>query len=312
MAQEIYIYSSIGEYSAENVNRQFSWAEGEDVNIRIMTRGGYTPAGVAMISKMSAHTGKVKMSVDGDTSSMGAFMLLFADEVEMSDMAELMFHKAAYPSYYTPTKEEKENLDRENKRFRKKMEQRLGDAGSELIEKVFEKDKRNDVYVTAAQAKKYGLVTKIIKLEPSQKAALQESFYKQMLAGEEIPKIKESKKLDSKQVKTRTMEITQEEYDKKIASAVARGVSQERARVAAWVEIGEVDSKAAFDGIQGNEEVSKAVMVRAYMKQGAQEKMDAHEGDNSENADTPPDPKNAEELRAAEVDAEFKKLQKGI
>jgi len=319
MATEIYIYNSIDEYTAESVNRQFTWAENEDVNIRTMTRGGYTPAGIAMLAKISAHTGNVKMSVDGDTSSMGAFMLLFADEVEMSDMAELMFHKAAYPSYYTPTPEQKENLDRENANFKKKMVQRLGEAGSELVSQVFDSEKRTDVFLTAAKAKKIGLVTKIIKLEPSQKAAFQESYHKQMLGDKKkpTPEIKDKPQINPE--KKRNMEITQFELDSKLASAKAEGVkegvvlgvAQEHERVEAWAEIGEVDAKTAFEGINGTAEVSKKVMVATMLKQGANDQNIAHQADNLPDAETPPEAKTAEVLRKEKVDAEFLKIEEG-
>lgn len=307
MAREVYLYEPIGDWTAERFNKQLSKNDSEDTVIRMMTRGGYTPAGVAMLTQLESHQGEVMMSVDGDVSSMGAFMLLFADKVQMSDMAELMFHKAAFPSWYQPSDAEKENLERENKRFQKRMESRLGDKGSELIAKVFAKDKREDVRLTASQAKKIGLVDKIIKIQPSQKAAFHEAYHKQMLSEPEKP---EKEQIQIKTSNTNTMEITKEEFDQKIAAAREEGRMQESQRVAAWAVYMELDSKTALAGIQGGENVTPAIQGEMQLKAAQKAAVKGVQEDNVPNQNTPPEAKTAEQIRIDEQAKQMKELFK--
>ena len=290
---EIFLYNDISEFTAEMFNRQLSNREGQDVNIRMTTRGGYTPAGVAMISGMDRFTGNIKMSVDGDVSSMGAFMLLYADEVEMSDMAEIMFHKAAYPSWYTPTDSEKENLKRENNRYKKKMEQRLGEAAKELIDEIFKEDVRNDVYLTANKAKKIGLVNKVIKLTPSQKAAYQSQYLTVTKAAyDEYREEKETSNTSDKQ-KTNKMEITQEELDRKIAEAHAKGYQEghadgkkaETERQSAWDAFADVDPEAVKKGKASGEEMPRSEELRLLRMASAKDAQKELEEDGAEGAE---------------------------
>lgn len=290
---DIYLYENINEYAAQSLNRQLKYAEGSDVNIRITTRGGYTPAGVAVLTGIENHDGRVKMSVDGDTSSFGAFMLLFADEVEMSDMAELMFHKVAFPNWYDPSDSEKENLVRENKRFKKKMEQRFGDAGTELIADIFKEGERKNVYLTAAKAKKLGLVNKILTLTPKQKQAFEGEYHKQMLAEDKPKEDKVNININSN-----TMEITQEDLDKRIQAAKEAGKAEgelagielgkqaELGRVESWQAFDTVDPVAVKTGIESGKAMSDSERNKFLLKAATSKEAKADDEENAEDNNT--------------------------
>jgi len=313
---DIYLYETISEFSAEKINRSLTNNEGNDVTIRMTTRGGYTPAGAAMIMGIDKFPGKVKMSVDGDVSSMGAIMLLYADEVEMSEMAEVMFHKAAYPDWYMPSDDEKANLKRENDRFKKKMEKRLGEAGQATIDKIFEEGKRNDVYLTARQAKKIGLVNKVITLDPSQKAAVK-------MAMENMPKEGVDNKKSNTNINKNAnnmLEITQDQLDAKLAKAekagydkgLEAGRKKEADRRSAWEQFADVDPDAVKTGLESGEEMSRSEEIRmmrlANQKDAKKElENDNADGVETEGQDSPVDEKTAEQKRKEAVRAEVEK-----
>jgi ATP-dependent protease ClpP protease subunit len=254
--EKVYLYSRIDSYSAERFARQLDAAK-DGVEIRMSTDGGFTASGSAILTSLVEYKKKKHASVDGDVSSMGAFFLLYADHIKMSNTAEIMFHKAAYSkSYAEIAKEsEKENLVRENARFKAKMTERLGgtEAGKKLIETVFEEGKRNNVYLTAKEAKEIGLVDEIIEITPEQKAAFQKEFYKMALA-----EPKENKKENSNlNPNTKCMEFTQKDLDASKEAGRIEGIKQAEARIKSWLPYIEVDKEAALEGIKSGEVISE-------------------------------------------------------
>jgi ATP-dependent protease ClpP protease subunit len=253
--EKVYLYTSIDSYSAEIFARQLDAAK-NGVEIRMLTNGGYTASGSAMLTSLVEYKGKKHVSVDGDVASMGAFFLLYADHIKMANTAEIMFHKAAFPKWYEEMakESEKENLARENERFKAKMTERFGgsEAGKKLIETVFEEGKRNDVYLTAKDGKEIGLVDEIIEITPEQKAAFQKEFYKMALAEQ-----KESTKENSNLKPNTTMEITSKDLETAKEAGIAEGIKQAEARIKSWLPYMEVDKEAAIAGIKSGEVISE-------------------------------------------------------
>ena len=139
MPKEIYIYSPIYDETAKIINQSLSDVpESEDVLYRINSPGGYTRAGFSILSKMSERSGKNNAIIDGDAMSMGAYLLPFFDDVTSNDTSDLMFHIAAYPSWYEPTEEEKQALDRTNNKFKEKLSKKVeGKPGAKkFLDKV--------------------------------------------------------------------------------------------------------------------------------------------------------------------------------
>ena len=304
MKRYLYIYEQITEITAEKINRQIQWAEedGEsELNIRLMTPGGFTASGIAMLNRITSFQGKINLFIDGDVSSFGAFMMLFSDYTEMSDMAESMFHKAAYPSWYEPTEEQIENLNRENKRFKSKMEKRLGEAGKELIEKVFNKEKREDVYLTANQLKKLGLVDKIVRIEPKQKVAFQENFYKQMLSENDNDRNNNT----NENLETKKMEV-KEKLEKAVKEAYAKGLESgkkaELDRISGWKAWEEIDKEAVKTGIESGLEISQKDISELSVKAAKQALLQNHTEDNVPElpSDSVTDKANEEKKRESE------------
>ena len=196
MPKEIYIYSPIYDETAKIINQSLSDVpESEDVLYRINSPGGYTRAGFSVLSKMSERSGKNNAIIDGDAMSMGAYLLPFFDDVTSNDTSDLMFHIASYPSWYEPTEEEQQVLDRTNNKFKEKLSKKVeGKPGAKkFLDKLFEEGKRNDVYLTPEEARKLGIVNRVRKLEPT--AFLKANICAMVDEGQEI-KIMQKEKIE--------------------------------------------------------------------------------------------------------------------
>ena len=295
MPKEIYLYDSIYSWTAENFNKELSNSP-EEVNIYVLTDGGRTNAGSAMITHLSQYKGKRNMFIDGDTSSYGAFFVLYGDYVEMSEMAELMFHKASYGRYYEPTQAEAENLNRDNERFKAKMQERLGDKGAELIAKIFDTEKREDVYVTAEEALKIGLIDKVVKVSPERLKTAQLESAKQMIRWND-----KSMENNTSLTNNNDNTMTQEEIDKKVKEAYDKGKAEgfeegksaELERVAAWNVFADIAPEKVAEGIASGKSMSRAeeltlmrqantVAKEASLQNGSQGPVDTPKDENED------------------------------
>ncbi len=300
MVTPIYLYQPIYSYVAESFAKQLDNAKGSDVNVRLMTNGGYTSSGSAIITHLANYKGKKLISVDGDVASMGAFFLLFGDFNEMSNTSELMFHKADFPSYYTPSDEEKANLARENERFKSIMEFKLGEKGASLISKVFEEGKRNDVYLTAKEALEIGIIQKIVEISPEQKAAMNNEYLKSMISNTKSNEIQISPMEDEKKLK--------EAADK----AANTALQAEQERVASWMVYIDVDKQAVIDGIKSGNKITEVERSEFSLKVAKASKL-AEIKTETPATSVPPVPittetKTAEQLRQEELDADRAKI----
>ncbi|MCK5611333.1 ATP-dependent Clp protease proteolytic subunit, partial [Candidatus Pacearchaeota archaeon] len=169
MPKELYIYSPLWDFTAETVVKQLNEVpENEELTMRLNTPGGEVAAGWSIISKMSERSGAITGIIDGDVSSMGAILLPFFDNVIANDTSNIMFHKAAWPVWKTPNEAEAKKVKKVNAEFKEKLSKKVEgkDGAKEFLAKVFEPDVRNDVELTAIEAKKLGIVDNVRKLQP--------------------------------------------------------------------------------------------------------------------------------------------------
>lgn len=169
------IYSSTAEAF---INKLFEVPEDEDIEVYINSPGGSVFAGWSIIGALSERSGQKIAKVYGDASSMALYMLLFMDKVEALDVSTFLIHRA---DGYTETEEEKKFLSDVNKQIRTKLEMKINkdtfkEATGVSFDEIFDMENRKNVNLSAKQAKKIGLVDKIIRLEPQQIAALNDRF----------------------------------------------------------------------------------------------------------------------------------------
>lgn len=265
MKKELYLYSSIWDYSAERIISDLNENPDEDVTMRINSPGGSVLAGWGIIAKMQERKGKVNVKIDGGAMSMAAMISLFADHVEALDVSTIMLHRAFG---YTDTQDQKDWLNRINKDLRSKIEAKVD---AEQFEKVtghkvadlFEKEERIDLYLSAKQAKQIGIVDSIVKADPDQIKAVSDMFnvaaHFSTISNTNSNMTKEDFKLKHP-----------EAYNALVADVKAAVLTEENDRVGSWMVFIDTDKKAVLDGIASGKAISATQMSEFVIKKTAQ------------------------------------------
>lgn len=241
---------------------------------------------------------------------MAAMMLCYADEVECLDVSEIMFHRAAYPEWIEAdsrymTQAMWDDLKRTNDKLRAAMEARMDVAKFESItgvtlDQLFDTATRIDVTLTAEQAKEIGLVNKVNKITPELQAFVEENTSVAIAAMAAEGKIPAAPKYTpvlptppttSTTHKTKNMTLAElkAQHPEAYAAAVQEGTTQERDRVASWMEFADIDAAAVKAGIEAGTELSRkdyAAFTRKGIEKAALGKI---EDGNPEGVETPGD-----------------------
>ncbi len=256
----------------------------QELQVRLNCIGGEPEYGWGMAAKFQEHTGPKKVLVDGQAASMGMFFLCYADQKEAYDVAEFLIHRCAYPSWVESnpdwfTEPMKENLIRVNASLQKALAATIDVTAFENLKQVKEKnikfkdifsmDSRIDVFVSAADAKKIGLIDKVIKLTP-QKAAEINSFMAKAARGEfkKVAALVEETETENNSKKTITMTIEKlkTEHPEIFAAAVAVGVKQELDRVKSCLVFQEIDPTGVKTAIESGEPLSETQKAEFSLK----------------------------------------------
>ena len=280
MAKEILLYNSINSYSTEEfVNALNATEDGESAVVRVNNYGGDTSYGFAMVAKFAEYPGDKIVKVDGIAASMAAFFTLYAREVEALSVSQFMFHRASYGEYYEKNymqPDEKKSLERTNKDLRSALEARvnpdewLSETGVSL-DQMFSLDDRIDVTLTADQAKKLGIVTKIKPITPEIRASVERDHKAFASASGRISVTGESKsKKQTIQSNIMTIQELKKDHPELYAQAVQAGVKQERDRVEAIAELAGSDETFVKEKIASGEALTKAEEIR-FLKKHSEE-----------------------------------------
>jgi len=275
MAKEIYLYSGIYSFTAENFNKEMEAASGQDIDFRVSSGGGDVFAGWPMIAKMGEHTGNIKIKVDGLAASMAAFMLPYADEVEAVEVARIMVHRA---DMYVREEGEKRLLADINKSLRSQFEKTLDLEAFEKItgktmDDVFNSEARIDIWLTAKEAKKVGLVNKVVKLEPRVKAE-SEGLINAIAAnagwkpseGQKPKSEKENSFINNQKTQIMTIAELKATHPALYAEVIAVGETNERDRVGAFMAFAAVDLDAVKKGIESGEPLTQTATAEFTVK----------------------------------------------
>lgn len=254
MSKELYLYSPIYSGVAENLISQLEENQDNEVTIRVNTPGGGVYSALGIYAKMREH-GNVNLKIDGSAMSGGFFMIPYAKTVECLDVSTFMIHRA---DMYVSNDQDKSLLAKTNKDLRAKIESRVS---AELFKEVtgvsydelFDAEKQLDVYLTAQQMKKLGLVNKVKKLTPQEATAFNAQF--ERMAALHNPT----------ETPTPT-KMTEQEIKEKYPEAYNAIVASERDRVGAWMAFIEVDPKAVAEGIEKGTNLSQKAMAELSIK----------------------------------------------
>lgn len=315
---EVLLYGSIESESATDFINNMNLNGDNEVIVRINSGGGSPEYGWGMITKFIEHKGVKKIKVDGQASSMALFFLCYVDDSEAIDTTQGCLHRAAYPSWFEMDMDEPtlSNLNAVNKSLRAALEAKIDVEKFEALkgvtlDEIFSNENRVEVYLTAAEMKKIGLINRVVKITPSKKAevlALMEKTFTpqkyKRLAAEVFPEVEEIKTPTKTSVMT--IEKLKSEFPEIAAKLVAEGVAKEKDRVGAWMAFVGVDAEAVKVGIASGDAPSLTAMSEFSMKamnNAALEKIAADSKKEVETAEVIPAEKKAVTAFEAEVKA---------
>jgi len=305
----ILIYGSIDAYKAREFNTALSAIsdESEEVLLRINSPGGSPEYGWGMISMFKELKNPKRILVDGQAHSMGMFFLAYANEVESLDVSEFLIHRAAYPEWMEKSEDFdqaiKGNLIRVNKSLEAALRAKIDVAKFEAIagvklKDIFSMDQRLDVFLTAAQAKQVGLISKITKLTAEMAADIT-MFAKAAQSENKIYIPKAAQQAPEKPLNPNPKHMTQAEliatHPELFAAIQKDAVAQERDRVGAWMAFNDVDPVAVAKGITDGASMSQTVMAELSRKSVAKAAVGAAAADSPEGI-VPDGAKTAEQI----------------
>jgi len=192
MVTPILIYNYIKDSLLETVHTQLLAHEGDTIDVYMNTKGGSITAGYAIINEL--HLAKLKskkkvnITVTGDANSMGAFMLLFADNVKAFSTSIILLHRASWGDYEKEmTADEANFLKTVNNALRKRLSEQIDEVDFKKVtgksfDDLFSMDKRIDIRLTAKQAKTIGLIDDIISVDTKRASQIKAHYTNQLTA----------------------------------------------------------------------------------------------------------------------------------
>lgn len=269
--KEILLYGQIYSSTAEAFINACNEVGEEGVSVRINGDGGSPEYGWGMIAKYSEIKSKKLIKVDGKAHSMYAYFLCYADDAEALDVAQITIHRGGYadwvesnPAYMTQGMID--SRDFMNKKLRRALESKIDVAKFEAmkgvtLDQIFSNDSRIDVTLTAAEAKKIGLINRVVNITPAIKAEV-ESLYQMAAHVQPEAVTKPTQPIITK------MDISKfrNEHPDVYAQVIALGVAQEKDRVEACMVFNEIDPAGVKAAIESGKPLSAKQMADFTLK----------------------------------------------
>lgn len=302
MPKQILLYGMIDSWSAMEFNEciQELQEEGpiDELTLRINTEGGSPEYGWGIISMFKDLDCVKKVKVDGQAHSMGAFILCYVNEAESLDVAEFLIHRAAYPEYFEAssyfTEPIKENLIRINKSlesaFRAKVDVAMFEEMKGVkVKDIFSMDSRIDVFLTAKEAKKIGLISKVTSLTAA--AANEIKTYAKAASSNKkifIPKIEAENNIIINNLKPNKMTVAEFKASNPEAfnEIVNEGIIAERDRVGSLLAFHDIDPKGIEDAIKEGKTLTSTMAAELTRKAVAKASVKGLEDDSAKNITT--------------------------
>ena len=165
----IFLVGPVNDHTANLVVAQLLFLESEnpdkDISLYINSPGGSVSAGMAIFDTMNFIKPQVSTLCTGMAASMGAFLLAAGAKGKRFSLpnSKVMIHQ---PLGGTPGQAtEIEIAAREIIKTRERLNQMLSEATGQPLSRI-EQDTERDYYLTAEEAKAYGLVDDVIAKRP--------------------------------------------------------------------------------------------------------------------------------------------------
>ena len=268
MAKEVLIYSDIQSWTAANFINDVNEVEG-DLVVRVDSNGGDPQSTYGMIAKYREFEGNKNVKIDGRAYSSAFFFAAMVDNVEALSVSSFMIHRAAYPDWYEAeymTDEQRSSLEAINKDLKKGFESKVDIAMFEeiagiTVKEIFSMDDRKNVFLSAKQAKKIGLINKITPINSAIKAQLESNMA--VISARYTPTIESNKKEVVINKKIEIMTIDEVKANPEFVSAI---LADEKDRVGSWLKFVDVDAKAVSEGINSGNKLSQTAMAEFAIK----------------------------------------------
>lgn len=287
---EVLLYGEIYSYSAQEFITALEDAKNDNLTVRINTSGGSPEYAWGMIAKFSEHKGKKLVKVDGKAHSAGAYYLCYADDSEALDVSQMCIHRAAYPEWMEKnpeyvTQSMWDTLNTVNGHLRKALEAKIDVAKFEKlkgvkIDDIFSNDSRIDVYLTADEAKKVGLINRVVKITPAIKAEIDR--YAIAANVKEPIQQENNSDMDINKIKAEHPAL----YTEVIALGEKSGAEKERKRVSAWNAWAHIDAEAVAKGIESGEMIDMNAISEFQAKATSVKALETIKNDSAGNPKT--------------------------
>jgi ATP-dependent Clp protease protease subunit len=165
----IFLVGPVNDHTANLVVAQLLFLESEnpdkDISLYINSPGGSVSAGMAIFDTMNFIKPQVSTLCTGMAASMGAFLLAAGAKGKRFSLpnSKVMIHQPLGGTQGQAT--EIEIAAREILKTRERLNQMLADATGQPLSRI-EQDTERDYYLTAEEAKAYGLVDDVIAKRP--------------------------------------------------------------------------------------------------------------------------------------------------
>jgi len=165
----IFLVGPVNDHTANLVVAQLLFLESEnpdkDISLYINSPGGSVSAGMAIFDTMNFIKPQVSTLCTGMAASMGAFLLAAGAKGKRFSLpnSKVMIHQPLGGTQGQAT--EIEIAAREIIKTRERLNQMLAEATGQPLSRI-EQDTERDYYLTAEEAKAYGLVDDVISKRP--------------------------------------------------------------------------------------------------------------------------------------------------
>ncbi|MFM7698758.1 MAG: ATP-dependent Clp endopeptidase proteolytic subunit ClpP [Limnohabitans sp.] len=165
----IFLVGPVNDHTANLVVAQLLFLESEnpdkDISLYINSPGGSVSAGMAIFDTMNFIKPQVSTLCTGMAASMGAFLLAAGAKGKRFSLpnSKVMLHQPLGGTQGQAT--EIEIAAREILKTRERLNQMLAEATGQPLSRI-EQDTERDYYLTAEEAKAYGLVDDVIAKRP--------------------------------------------------------------------------------------------------------------------------------------------------
>lgn len=284
MPKDILVYQNIDTYSSsEFIAAINEWTE-KVLIIRVNTNGGEPAYMWGMIAKFNEFEGEKIIKIDGKAYSGGFYLGCYATYVECLDVSEGLVHRAAYPDWFEKdpeyfTDEIRRNLANINKNleaaFRAKVDVEAFENLKQVKDKnitvkdIFSMDSRIDVFLSAKDMKKIGLVDKIVTITPAITAEIESRIAVVMAryTGVKPVEVKKETKVEPIKNKPMTKEEFKAAHPVEYAAIVAEGIAQEKERVEGIMVFSEIAPKVCKEAIESGKNLSEKAKNEIYLEQ---------------------------------------------